>query len=305
VKNADRLLTQIATEHDGVIAVPQALALGLRRHQLDHRVRTGQLTRWRTGVLTHPVMPVTPRQVLRCAVLATGGAASHRSATWLHGLTDRPPPLPEVSVPAPVRFRDQRVLVHRQLDWNPFEVVAVDGIPTTDVVRTVVDIGTKVSRRQLQAIVEIGIARDLFSYQDLVERRREHARRGRDGVGPLRELLEYWEPDLAGVDSPLEVLLWQVIEDFGLPRPKRQYEVEVDGRHFRLDLAYPEQMIAIEGDGYGPHSHRAAHENDRLRQNLLTLRGWVFLRFTWRQIVDSPTMVASSIRRLHAARSAR
>ena len=49
----------------------------------------------------------------------------------------------------------------------------------------------------------------------------------------------------------------------------------------RIDVAFREQRIAIEVDGFAYHSDRARFQRDRSRQNLLVGLGWTVLRFTW------------------------
>lgn len=64
---------------------------------------------------------------------------------------------------------------------------------------------------------------------------------------------------------------------------------------YEIDFAYPELRIAIEVDGYGPHSSRAAFQSDRVRQNDLVGLGWMVLRFTWADVVRRPERVARQI----------
>ena len=68
----------------------------------------------------------------------------------------------------------------------------------------------------------------------------------------------------------------------GLPRPVLQHPVELGGRRYRIDLAYPEQRVAIELDG-SVHLRRDVWEADHERQKALVLAGWTVLRFTWRE----------------------
>ncbi|HUP76355.1 MAG TPA: DUF559 domain-containing protein [Acidimicrobiales bacterium] len=68
------------------------------------------------------------------------------------------------------------------------------------------------------------------------------------------------------------------------------------GKHYFLDVAYPDEMLAIEGDGFGVHSERDRFETDRERQNALVLLGWRPLRFTWRQIRQHSAYVTTTIR---------
>lgn len=69
---------------------------------------------------------------------------------------------------------------------------------------------------------------------------------------------------------------------------------------FRIDFAYPELLIAIEVDGYGPHASRAAFQRDRSRQNDLVALGWTVLRFTWADVVKRPDHVARVLRQAFA-----
>jgi very-short-patch-repair endonuclease len=59
-----------------------------------------------------------------------------------------------------------------------------------------------------------------------------------------------------------------------------QYEVVAGNNSYRLDLAYPENHLAIEIDGYAFHSSRESFDNDRRRDNNLRSCGWTILHFT-------------------------
>ena len=109
--------------------------------------------------------------------------------------------------------------------------------------------------------------------------------------------LQRLDPDLEPAESDLETLLLQILREHGLPPPVRQHAVVVDGRRFRIDMAYPRLCLAIESDGFTDHGLRSAFENDRERQNLLMLAGWRVLRFTWRQICAQPSWVAEQVSR--------
>jgi very-short-patch-repair endonuclease len=65
----------------------------------------------------------------------------------------------------------------------------------------------------------------------------------------------------------------------------------VGGRRYRIDLCYPDAMIAIEYDGWDFHRGRQAFDKDRARANDLVVLGFQVLRFTSRStdmvIVDT------------------
>ena len=55
-----------------------------------------------------------------------------------------------------------------------------------------------------------------------------------------------------------------------------------------IDFADPGLKVAIEVDGRAFHSDRRSFERDRERQNMLVIRGWIVLRFTWERMVNDP-----------------
>jgi hypothetical protein len=187
------------------------------------------------------------------------------------------------------------VLIHRSFDLVRRDVVRMQGIRTTSATRTLIDLGGVVSAATLEAALERALHMRLTSFDRLVRRFFEVARKGRTGVGPLRALLVDRDPTLAPAESDLETLLLRILRDHGLPTPVRQHVVEVGGTVFRLDVAYPDRRIFLEGDGFGIHTMRDVFERDRDRQNLLVNAQWLPLRFTWRQLCRGPLRVASQV----------
>jgi very-short-patch-repair endonuclease len=136
----------------------------------------------------------------------------------------------------------------------------------------------------------------------LLRRFFELAAKGRPGIAAMRLLLVERDPTLAAAESDLETLLFNILRQGGLPAPVRQFEIVVAGQAFRLDAAYPELRILIEGDGFGVHSQRGSFERDRSRQNRLVVAGWMPLRFTWRRLCRAPEGVVAEVQ---AARTLR
>jgi very-short-patch-repair endonuclease len=72
-----------------------------------------------------------------------------------------------------------------------------------------------------------------------------------------------------------------------------------------IDFAHLELKIAIEVDGRAFHSDGRSFERDRERQNMLALRGWLVLRFTWDRLVNDPEgVIAEVVTALTALRGA-
>ncbi len=69
-----------------------------------------------------------------------------------------------------------------------------------------------------------------------------------------------------------------------------------DGRVLaEIDFAEPRLRLAIEIDGRAFHSDHHSFEKDRARQNMLALRGWTVLRFTWERLINDPEGVLAEI----------
>ena len=172
----------------------------------------------------------------------------------------------------------------------------MQGIPCTNAARVLIDIGA-VRQDLVEPMFHSVLHRKLAEYDDIVARFYQVARKGRNGVGPLRAVLADYDAAMAPGESTLEVRLLEIIRQHGIKAPVRQHRVTVNGKNYRLDVAYPDEMLAIEGDGFGVHSEseRERFESDRERQNALVLLKWRPLRFTWRQIRQRSDYVADTI----------
>jgi very-short-patch-repair endonuclease len=85
-------------------------------------------------------------------------------------------------------------------------------------------------------------------------------------------------------------------------RPEVQYPVVVSGRRYRLDLAFPELMIAVEYDG-AEHRVQARARRDLVREADLSSAGWRILRFDAAVVMWRPDRVVAEVLAELAARS--
>lgn len=117
--------------------------------------------------------------------------------------------------------------------------------------------------------------------------------RGRKGSARLRTLLTR---AASGSRSEAEQRMASLLKRVGGAWMANYTVRDESGRILaEIDFADPGLMIAIEVDGRAYHSDRRSFERDRERQNMLTLRGWVVLRFTWERLVNDPEGVAAEI----------
>lgn len=295
---ADARLREHSGTHHGLIRREDARRAGLSDRQIRHRVASGALRTIAPNVFALGGAPGGPEQDLLAAIWAVDGAASHASGAWVLELLDDPPELPHVAT-LHDRHRSlhgELMVVHRPLVLTRRDVTRRKGFAVTTVERTLCDLGAVADFETVRECCERALRQRLTHPDRVVRRFLQLGGRGRPGSAAIRAVLSEVDADFMLLESDLESMLLRLIEAAGLPRPDLQHRVEVDGRRYRLDMAYPELRIAIEADGFAVHGGRRAFENDRERRTALTVAGWQVLQFTWRQVCRQPEWVVDQIR---------
>lgn len=273
-------LAELASRQDGLVARHQARS-HLTRKQLEGRLASGRLRVVRRGVYRFAGVPSGARVDLRAACLAAGPAAvvSHQSAAELWSLRGVVSERPELTVPTPMWPRLPGVRCHQSSRLPASHVTAISGFPVTTAARTVADLASQLSPRFLGALVDQCLRRRIA---DLAELRAVHDELvGRvAGLSVLRMVLDVRQPGFEPGESAGEVETAQLLVDAGLPRPVAQHQVVAGDTVYVLDLAYPQQRLGIEYDGWEVHRTRSAFEHDRARDNALAAAGWTILRHT-------------------------
>jgi very-short-patch-repair endonuclease len=285
----------------GIITWDQAREADMSPRQIEVRRRRGEWITVHNGVYRHASTPASFDQRLLAAVLAAGpgSAVSHRAAVAKWGLYGFGSRLVEISRPSPVRQPLESVMVHRMPDLRRPFLTTLDTVPITTPARTLVDLGMVMSGRQVARCTERWLADRVVSLADLRAALDAHAGKGRKGVGVLRRALEDRVLGDAVADSSTEALFADVLAGHGVPLPVHHQIVLTGYGVVELDYAYVEERVALEVDGYGVHLRsREAFEDDRLRQNALSVLGWHVLRFTHRMIVRQPGIVAGTVARM-------
>jgi hypothetical protein len=106
-------------------------------------------------------------------------------------------------------------------------------------------------------------------------------------------------PLTAPTRSELERCMLALVEAAGLPRPLVNHRLGP----YVSDFFWPGQRVIVETDGFHTHGRRAAFEDDRSRDADLQSRGYVVLRFTWRQLKTESLLVAARLARALSRRS--
>lgn len=170
-------------------------------------------------------------------------------------------------------------------------------LPVTNPLRTIIDLGAVLPADLVEDALDRGLVRRLFSVAAIEWMRNEVSRPGRGGSGVLGRILDERALGKEPPDGLLEPRMARLLRSAGLPPAVYHYNVRTpDGRFLaEVDFAYSELRLAIEVDGWEGHGTPRAMGKDFVRQNGLVPYRWHVLRFTWYQVVRTPTAVAAQI----------
>lgn len=275
-------LAATAAAQHGLLSRAQVLNR-LTIDQLKHMLTTRRLVPIRTGVYQVAGAPETWEQHILAAVLAggTGAVASFRSAAWLWRLEgfDVPDRL-EITVPRRRRARLPGVQVHDSRVGGRAHRAVHLSIPVTSPARTLCDLTACCGLGMVARAVDDALRRKLTTVKKLQRVFLDLANQGRRRSTFMRVLLEERLGAFEPGESPPEAKIYKWIVGAGLPKPRSQHWVRVGRRNYRLDLAYPEQKIGIEYDGWDAHRTRTSFDADSERDVILEDAGWRMLHFT-------------------------
>jgi len=83
-------------------------------------------------------------------------------------------------------------------------------------------------------------------------------------------------------DSVFERLVEQIVISEGIPAPTRQHAIALAGGARRVDLAWPNERVAVEAHSKRWHFGNAVEEDDNHRDLELAAAGWEVLYVTWK-----------------------
>lgn len=223
---------------------------------------------------------------------------SHGSAAELLGLWDKQLPTVEVISPDWSGRKIPGIRWHRVRLPLADEFGIRNAIPCTTVSRTIVDMAGRSGWAQLRRLVEqAAVMRQL----DVEEIDLILSRSRRRGAPRLRTILAPWrnttEPR-PRIRSRLEARLLPRLIEEGLPAPRTNVKLRIEGQVLEVDLLWERQRLAIETDGEETHGTSAAFQRDRWRDQLLVAAGYRTARVTWAQVRDEPNAVVNRIARM-------
>jgi very-short-patch-repair endonuclease len=276
-ERVERAIVALAEQQSGVVGRRQLRALGLSDEAIDRRIRIGWLIPILNGVFAVGHRPRTLRGWHHAALLAAGprAALSHRSAAAHWGMLDAPS---RVHVIAPRSADGVRgIAVHRPRAVVAGDVIEDAGLSVASPARVLLDLASGSSRRTLErALDQAEIKRLHLPIVPLITRCRR-----RRGAPLLRAVLEWHIAGSSITESEAEEAFLAIVRRAALPDPVPQCPVE--GK--RRDFVWPAQRVVVEIDSHTFHNTANAFEQDRVRDNEVTLAGWAHLRFTRRRVV--------------------
>jgi very-short-patch-repair endonuclease len=290
-------LVEVLRTQRGVVSRSQCLDLGLSSTGIDRLLASGELQRLVPAVYGAVGVPLDVQTRRRAGSLwcAADGALSHLTAAELWGLVGLDP---DAKTHVTVRFETDReaqrlFLVHRSRRLPDEHLTQRDGLRVTTVERTLMDLAGLRRSPGLGPAVGAAIRASLTTADALLGVVEEWGA-GRRGMPRLRFEARL-RSDSDQRESELEDRFWRAIAKSEIPRPVAQFGVEVEGRRFRLDFAWPDHKVVVECDGlgfHGPDRFRA----DRERRTLLRGAGWRIVEITWWDVVDRPVWVIEQVR---------
>jgi very-short-patch-repair endonuclease len=268
--NRDGVIAKIAARQHGVVSSRQLVNAGVDKDGITRRVHAGRLHRLHRGVYAVGHIRLSFEGRCAAAVLACGegAVASHRSAAALWGM------LPHHNGPIEItlatdsgRTKRRGIRVHRSPSFGASLSTRRFGIPLTKPPRTLRDLHRTVPQPVYRRAVRRALDLRLIASMDL-------------------------ESDEELTRSDLEILFLRFCRRHQLPVP----EVNAQVAGFEVDFLWRAQRLVVETDSFRHHGHRAAFESDRARDARLQSLGYRVLRFTWRQIRETPDEVATALR---------
>jgi hypothetical protein len=267
---------------DGPFTRADLQGLDVSEAVLKRALRRGEIRPVVRGVFVMASLPDTLRLRARAVakVVRPHHVVTDRTAAWLHGIDahvhaehDVMPTIETCALrghePTTISGVDGRTR-----DLRPDDVMLIHGVRVTTPLRTALDLGCCLRRREAYAVLN-AFAR-LFGLTRADYERQLTCYRRRRGVVQLRELISLVDPR---VESERESWVLLAINDAGLPLPEPQHWIEIDCvPTYRLDFAYPRLRVCVEYDGVEAHERtEEQQDSDRERRKWLRDHGWTVI----------------------------
>ncbi|GAA1483099.1 hypothetical protein GCM10009624_35390 [Gordonia sinesedis] len=310
--NAEPHRTAFPVDDWGLTHRRALIDAGYTDNEIVRACRHGQLVRIARGVYARAVER-SPDEQHRLTAVATVVALtdadhvlSHQSAATMHGLAMLRPNLRRVHLTIGRMAGGHRTVTRHthvgELDDD--EIVVIDGIRTTSLERTAVDVACSTPMGFAGALAVFDSALRLGADRDAMARMLSASRRG---VAVARRALRHAD---GAAENPGESWSRAQMIEAGLPVPRLQHEfVDRDGEFVaRTDHDWAGRLVG-EFDGavkYQKHLRPGetpfdAMRREKQREDRLRRMGIMVIRWTWRDLERGVVagMVREWLTRLH------
>ena len=294
-------LRALLRRQDGVISLVQAIEHGVSHQTVRRLVAAGRWRRLAHRVYQEATHANTLRARVRAVLLSLGDHAVlvGEAAAWWWGLRDRAPERIQVAVghECHQRPRPDAVLVRRTVP--PHEATVRQGLRVTTLLATVLDASAALGAGEGAHLMDRALQQGRVALESL--RRLQVRRSGRRGAPVILRLLAL---AAGGAVSEAERLAHSVLTLAGILGWVANLPIDVPeyGRAV-VDLAFPEQRVIVEIDGWAYHRGLRAFLIDGPRQTALTAQGWVVVRTHWYELTENPEVFVANLGQVLAARS--
>ena len=299
MRDADQLIASIAAASYGVFTTAHARHAGLNPAKRKHRIETSQWIELHDEVYRLAGVPSSWKGALLAACWAGGfrAVASHRSAAALWGLAGGKHEIQEITCPRWRRAQHAPLIVHESKALDPVDTTFAHGIPVTVPERTLLDLGAVCGPRTVEMAFNRAEHQQLVTVDSVRRMLTRLARSGRPGVRKLRRVLDARAAGQRAPESEMETMLIQILREWGFPEGVPQYEIRIRGKFFaRVDLAFPEQRVAVEYDSDEWHGGRGAIERDASRRRRLRSIDWETVTATRADVLNDAPETRAALR---------
>lgn len=282
-------MAALAARQYGVVTREQLNSLGYSDDAIDRALATGRLHAWQRSVLAVGHQGLSRHGLCMAAVLFRGSGAliSHQSAIWLWGFEKTL----EIPVHVSVRWRghaQDAIGLHHCPALRDDDVAETERLPVTGVARTLLDYASEAKPYRLARAVDqadrLGLL-DLAAVDLITEE--VHGHRGRTPL--LKAMTIYREQGFTRSGGEKRMLA--ALADVGVRRPAVNNFIA----GYELDFYWEAERFAVELDSWEFHRGQRSFEEDRKRQEELTMANIETIRITGTRLRREPRKVAMRI----------
>jgi hypothetical protein len=277
--NIDYAFSAIALKQHGIVSNRELKQMGYSCNQISYLVKQKHIRKIAKGIYQSDLVSTTKKSEIYSITAQRPGraAAANETALYIHGQIKKIIDI-EICIPRNSNFKSKGVCATRISNFHDLAIDTIDSIPTVCIEHALLSTYSRFTHNRAKEYLSNAIINKLTTCEKLNSQLQEMP--FVKSKNEIRKCIINLHEELEGIESVFELRIAKIINQFGIGKPVRQYELQLDLRIVRLDFAYPHLKLYIEADGFKYHSASGNFINDRRRQNLLSIYGWQVIRVT-------------------------